>query len=75
MPYFAGMSYQTNNDNIYALGTVITAKAHPHVKLIIRKYYHRTYFCAVMDDLTQKHLEYFEKELIPPRKAHIAVEQ
>lgn len=75
MAYFACMSYLTNNDNIYTLGTVITAKARPQVKLIIRKYYHRTYFCEVMDDLTQKHLEYFEKELIPPRKTHIAVER
>lgn len=62
------MGYNTNNDNIYTLGTIITAKAQPEVKLIIRKYYHRTYYCAVMNDLTQKHLEYFEKELIPPGK-------
>ncbi|MEX1239193.1 MAG: hypothetical protein WEB30_05735 [Cyclobacteriaceae bacterium] len=60
------MAYNTNNDNIYTLGTVIAAKSKPDVKLIIRKYYHRTYYCDVMDDLTQKPMEYFEKELIPP---------
>ena len=69
------MSYRSNNDNIYTLGTIISAKARPHVKLIIRKYYHRTYYCEVMDDLTHTHLEYFEKELIPPSKTHIPVEQ
>lgn len=62
------MSYNTNDDNIYPPGMVVAAKVRPEVKLIIKKYYHRTYYCQVLDDLTEKHLAYFEKELIPPGK-------
>lgn len=60
------MSYNTNNDNIYKVGTIISAKADPGLKLIIMKYYHRTYYCADANDPGSKHLSYFERELIPP---------
>ena len=60
------MSYKSNADNIYKVGTIITAKVHPDVKLIIMKYYHRTYYCAAADNPSGKHLTYFERELVPP---------
>lgn len=60
------MSYRTNTDNIYKEGTAITAKVDPGLKLIIKKYYQRIYYCAVASDPERKHLVYFERELIPP---------
>lgn len=60
------MSFTTNTDNIYKEGTLITAKADPGLKLKIVRYYHRIYYCAIVGDVNQKHLAYFERELIPP---------
>ena len=58
------MSYQTNADNIYSVGTVITAKEAPAVKLEIIKYYQRIYYCAVVGNITAKLKVYFERELV-----------
>jgi len=60
------MSYRTNSDNIYAEGTLITAKVNPSLKLKIVKYYQRTYYCAVVGDEDGRHLAYFERELVQP---------
>ena len=57
------MSYRTNSDNIYAEGTLITAKVNPSLMLKIMKYYQRTYYCAVVGDEDKKHLAYFKREL------------
>jgi hypothetical protein len=62
------MSYNTNDDNIYKVGTIIKAKVFPNIELIIMKYYHRTYFCADLNEPSRKHFAYFERELIPPTK-------
>jgi hypothetical protein len=63
------MSYLTNNDNIYDVGTLVRAKSAPDCELRIAKYYHRTYYCVVVGDVTEKHLAYFEKDLISPQAA------
>jgi hypothetical protein len=60
------MSYLTNNDNIYKVGTIIRAKSAPDSELRIAKYFHRTYYCILVGDATEKHLTYFEKELFSP---------
>ena len=62
------MSYLTNNDNIYKIGAAVFAKSRPEVALVIMRYYHRTYYCVDVSDPTGKQLEYFEKDLIPPRR-------
>ena len=62
------MSYKTNSDNIYAEGTLITAKVDPSLKLKIMKYYQRTYYCEVVGDEDRKHFAYFERELVQPSK-------
>jgi hypothetical protein len=62
------MSYRTNSDNIYAEGTLVTAKVNPSLTLKIMKYYQRTYYCAVIGDEDRKHLAYFERELAQPSK-------
>ncbi|MDH4089167.1 MAG: hypothetical protein OEV74_06460 [Cyclobacteriaceae bacterium] len=59
------MSYRTNTDNIFKVGTNLSAKLHPEVRLTITKYYQRIYYCAVLDDPAQNPIAYFERELIP----------
>lgn len=60
------MSYQQNEDNIYPVGTIIHAKEAPTVTLVIKKYYARTYYCAVAGSESAKQKVYFERELIAP---------
>jgi hypothetical protein len=60
------MSYQTNTDNIYAEGTIVTAKENPSLPLKIIRYYHRIYYCSVVGDESRKRLVYFERELTTP---------
>lgn len=48
-------------------GTVITAKADPGKKLLIVRYFQRTYYCVVIGDVARRQLTYFERELMPPR--------
>jgi hypothetical protein len=60
------MSYRTNTDNIYAEGTLITAKENPSLQLKIFKYYQRIYYCSIVGDEKRKQLAYFERELIAP---------
>ncbi|HEU5289895.1 MAG TPA: hypothetical protein VFU05_04575 [Cyclobacteriaceae bacterium] len=60
------MSYQTNEDNIYAVGTFITAKEAPTVQLKIANYYQRLYYCSIVGNETAKLKVYFERELVTP---------
>ena len=60
------MPYQTNGDNIYEVGTIILAKEAPTVKLEIKKYYQRIYYCSIVGDTSAKQKVYFERELIAP---------
>ena len=55
-----------SNDNIYSVGTHITAIANPGQELVIHKYYQRIYYCAVAGQPDHKHFAYFERELTPP---------
>jgi len=60
------MSYRTNEDNIYAVGAIVTAKEAPTVKLKITKYNQRIYYCSVVGDEAARQRVYFERELITP---------
>lgn len=60
------MPYQTNTDNIYPEGTLITAKENPALQLKIMKYKQRIYYCVAAGHEDQKQLVYFEHELISP---------
>ena len=62
------MSFRTNSDNLYQVGTIIFAKASPEVSLLIEKYYQRIYYCSVHGNEGAKQLAYFERELLPPQK-------
>jgi hypothetical protein len=59
------MSYR-NKDNIYAEGTILSAKASPSVELKVMSYNQRIYYCAVVGDEGKKQVAYFERELLPP---------
>ena len=72
------MSYRTNSDNVYAEGIFITAKGNPTLRLKIKKYYQRIYYCEVVGGEQRKQLAYFERELISPEKgennkSHLAI--
>jgi hypothetical protein len=60
------MGNGTDNDNIYKVGTMITAKDDPGLSLVIVKYYQRIYYCSVTGEPDRKQLAYFERELIAP---------
>ena len=49
--------------NKYESGDVVYAKVNPTLKLVIRRYIDRTYYCRVHEDPTQKELVYFEREI------------
>jgi hypothetical protein len=60
------------NDNIYKTGTVVTTKENPNRRLVIMKYIHRTYYCAVVGDAEINNLTYLERDLvIPPEEEAI----
>ena len=51
-------------ENKYKEGDVVCAKETPTLKLVVRRYVDRIYYCKVKDDTTAKELVYFERELI-----------
>jgi hypothetical protein len=59
------MAYRANADNIYPEGTLVTAKIHPSLQLVIIKYLQRIYYCAPVDDKQGKQQAYFEREILP----------
>ncbi len=63
--------YLTGMDNIYEEGSFIHPKERPEVKLIIKRYLQRIYFCEDVNDPTHKMLAYFERELIAPKNLSI----
>ena len=62
------MSYRPNNDNIYAIGTVVYARENPELQLVIKQYNQRIYYCSRVNKPAEKDLAYFEREIIPPTK-------
>jgi hypothetical protein len=58
------MPERTNDDNLYKVGTIITARANPDLKLIIKGYKQHIYYCVAKDDFKSNDFAYFENELI-----------
>jgi len=50
-------------DNKFAEGSVVFALASPEIKLVIRRYVDRVYYCRLQSDPEQKEMIYFEREL------------
>lgn len=51
-------------ENKYNAGEVVYAIAFPEVKLIIRRYLDRIYYCQLATDRSKPDLVYFERELM-----------
>lgn len=49
----------------YVDGQIVFAIVKPEVKLIIRRYVSKIYYCKTQGDLALKDLVYFEGELLP----------
>jgi hypothetical protein len=60
------MSYQTKEDNIYQVGTIVHAKEAPAIKLQVTSYCQRIYYCSIVGSEASKPKAYFERELIAP---------
>jgi hypothetical protein len=50
-------------ENTFKEGDVVCAKENPTLKLVIRRYVDRIYYCKVQADPAAKELVYFEREL------------
>lgn len=51
-------------ENKYKEGQEVYAKVNPTLKLIIRRYVDRIYYCKIKENPTQKELVYFEREIM-----------
>jgi len=51
-------------ENKYKDGEEVYAKVNPSLKLIVRRSWDSVYYCKIKEDITQKELIYFEKELM-----------
>ena len=51
-------------ENKYKEGEEVYAKVNPSLKLIIRRYVDRIYYCKVKEDTTLKEQVYFEREIM-----------
>ena len=51
-------------ENKYKEGDVVYAKIDPELKLVIRRYVKRIYYCQIQEAPGQKDLVYFERELM-----------
>jgi hypothetical protein len=68
------MMVSNNSDNLYKVGSWITAKVHPELQLEIKAYFQRIYYCAVIGQPDLKRLAYFERELITPVYSFLKIE-
>lgn len=50
--------------SIYRPGDVVFANVNPTLKLVVRRYIDRIYYCKIQDDPEAKELVYFERELL-----------
>ena len=57
-------AYLTTMENIFPEGSVVYPKVNPTLKLVVRRYVKRIYYCTIQANPTQKELVYFERELM-----------
>lgn len=57
-------------ENKFKEGDVVFAKVNPDVKLVVRRYVTRIYYCKIQHDPDRKELVYFEREIeaVPPQE-------
>jgi len=51
-------------ENKYVSGDIVYAKVNQKVKLVVRRYVDRIYFCRLHDEPERKELALFERELV-----------
>jgi hypothetical protein len=51
-------------ENKYEAGDIVYAKVNPTLKLKVRRYLDRVYYCIDVEEPDKKELVYFERELI-----------
>lgn len=51
-------------ENKYPEGALVYAKVRPNLKLAVRRYVKRIYYCTILEHPQEKELVYFERELI-----------
>jgi hypothetical protein len=54
-----------SKENRYKEGEVVFAKVNPTLKLVVRRYVDRIYYCRIKDEPDRKELVYFEREILP----------
>ncbi|QGY46482.1 hypothetical protein GM418_23310 [Maribellus comscasis] len=52
-------------ENKFKEGEIVYAKVNPGLKLIIRRYVDKIYYCKIQDEPDRKELVYFEREILP----------
>jgi hypothetical protein len=55
-------------ENKYKEGQTVYSVANPSLKLVIRRYIPRIYYCIVQEDPNNKELVFFERELMPEER-------
>ncbi len=53
--------------NVYQEGDIVYAKVNPTLELIVRRFIKEIYYCQTKDNLEEKDLVYFERELMPKK--------
>ena len=53
-----------NDENRYKEGQIVFAKKFPSIKLKVRRYYHRVYYCSFIEFPERKELVFFEREIL-----------
>lgn len=56
-------------ENKYKPGEIVYASVNPSLKLVVRRYISRIYYCKTFNDPLKKDLVYFERELTNAPKA------
>ncbi|MBC3539837.1 hypothetical protein ACFSC6_20875 [Rufibacter sediminis] len=51
-------------ENQYPEGSTVYAKVNPDVKLTVRRYARRIYYCTVQDKPSHKEMVYYDRELL-----------
>ncbi|RNI31301.1 hypothetical protein EFB08_01880 [Rufibacter latericius] len=52
-------------ENQYPQGSTVFAKVNPTLKLTIRRYAKRVYYCTVAENPSHPELVYYDRELMP----------
>lgn len=57
------MISSNSSENKHKEGDIVFAKVNPSLKLVVRRYVDRIYYCKIQKNPTLKELVYFEREL------------